>query len=552
MRLILCTLLTLGLSQFANAQRIIPYEELGWETTHDPVSLKAVDPDSVYSFSYWGSSYFHEGEEPDTVFNAVDLLKCKNLQRLSLHNVAAQFVVDNLEKFPMLQILELNDVNLGEGFPIEIYELKELRSLGLNQISSVKFDEAALKKCKIEKLEFIEFSATTDDENNAILHFNVFPNLKDLYLSSSNISNADLAFGCANLERLELSECGDLSKLDLTGLDKLLYLSLYNLYALETEPIGLASQDKLTELYIRNCPFKIEILTLSGCTSIVTLLIDGCTVTDLSSIGNMLELATLTISNNGLTRLPENIGDCKMLISITASDNSISELPRGLFDLKNLNYLELSNNTISTLPKGLSSLQELNTLTLNGNSISKIEDGAMNLPKLKYLEMNYCGLKSLPADFGNLRSLYEAQFIGDSLTTIPASFLKLSNLVYLNFAYNQISTLPEGWAGLNKLYSINLSENKLNKLPKDFFALNALVSLNLENNLLKSLPTKVAKTPMLVYLTINGNQHIKYPKGIEKFPKLSFVYVNATDLSAKELAKWKKKLGEKLQVRERD
>jgi hypothetical protein len=74
------------------------------------------------------------------------------------------------------------------------------------------------------------------------------------------------------------------------------------------------------------------------------------------------ELKALWLSNNGIRKLPSEIGLLTSLETLSLGQNLLSALPENVSSLKHLKRLELPSNLLKAVPIFLSSLHELEWL----------------------------------------------------------------------------------------------------------------------------------------------------------------------------------------------
>jgi len=157
----------------------------------------------------------------------------------------------------------------------------------------------------------------------------------------------------------------------------------------------------------------------------------------------------LDLQNNGMKKLPPEIGRFRNLQYLNVSRNQLSELPREIGNLTRLQVLNASGNQIDVLPQELSRLQSLKQLNLATNLLKKLPPEIGKLTRLEFLDASENRLSQVPAALGlatNLRTVYLRT---NSLINLPLEIGKLKRLRDLDIDDN-FFTDDE----LNNVYSI--------------------------------------------------------------------------------------------------
>lgn len=171
----------------------------------------------------------------------------------------------------------------------------------------------------------------------------------------------------------------------------------------------------------------------------------GLSTDDFTAIVKEGYIIKLYLRRQGITSLPDSIGNLKKLQHLDLVGNHLESLPISIGNLTELTDLNLINNNLTVLPESINLLSKLKTLNLFGNNLTE-----------------------LPESIGNLVSLETLGLHG-----------------------NQLLTLPDSIGNLHQLKSINLRNNKLRLIPDTIGQLNALVELNLEGNELFRIPSSL-------------------------------------------------------------
>ena len=207
----------------------------------------------------------------------------------------------------------------------------------------------------------------------------------------------------------------------------------------------------------------------------------------LAGLGGTLKALTLT--DNALTCLPEEVGALERLELLAAGRNALSGLPAQVGRCRSLRSLTLSENTLTALPHEIGQLTMLRTLRLDHNpGLTALPDALCQLAVLEALSVIGCGLRSLPHALGCLAALSTLQAKDNRLTTVPDSIGNLQRLRTLILEGNRIEAIPAALGGCAFLRVLALSVNSVRHLPESFSRLTALHELRLDDNPLVALP----------------------------------------------------------------
>ncbi|AMP21317.1 hypothetical protein AZF37_09315 [endosymbiont 'TC1' of Trimyema compressum] len=110
----------------------------------------------------------------------------------------------------------------------------------------------------------------------------------------------------------------------------------------------------------------------------VTLDLSNRGISDLTGIGNFVRMRALTLDNNNLTTLPEELFAMGNLDYLFAKSNQLSTISASISNLTNLATLDLSNNQLASLPSEMSQLILLSSTTLGNNLLPTNYQQALN------------------------------------------------------------------------------------------------------------------------------------------------------------------------------
>lgn len=121
--------------------------------------------------------------------------------------------------------------------------------------------------------------------------------------------------------------------------------------------------------------------------------------------------------------LPDSLGELVFLQKLILSENTIYNLPESIGNLSHLEYLDIRNTYISSLPRSLCKLHKLRSLSLDIN-VNSYPSEMKNMESVEYISFNQ-------ADYWGNRSR-EKSF------SLPDCILKLKNLKLVDISYVDI------------------------------------------------------------------------------------------------------------------
>lgn len=201
--------------------------------------------------------------------------------------------------------------------------------------------------------------------------------------------------------------------------------------------------------------------------SLCDLNLESVDIDDIAPLGSDGErdyasVRTLSLADNRLLSLPEDIGLLSNLEELTLTNNKLSSLPEGLAKCTKLRVLYLSGNVFTSVPADtLANLRDLRVLYLGGNAITAVPESLGECVGLEVLYLGGNKITELPSSIGNLRHL-SVLFLGaNRLTALPSSMAQLQDLHTLALHNNEISALPIELVTLRGLTELSLRGNPL-------------------------------------------------------------------------------------------
>ncbi|KAF3543962.1 hypothetical protein DY000_02005485 [Brassica cretica] len=250
------------------------------------------------------------------------------------------------------------------------------------------------------------------------------------------------------------------------------------------------------------------------------------------SVGKLLSLVRLDLSENCIMALPETIGGLLSLTMLDLHSNRISQLPESIGDLLNLVNLNLSGNQLTSLPSSFSRLIDLEELDLSSNSLSVLPETIGSLVSLKKLDVETNNIEEIPHSISGCSSLKELRADYNRLKALPGAVGKIATLEILSVRYNNIRQLPTTMSSMANLKELDVSFNELESVPESLCYATTLVKLNIGNNFanLRSLPGLIGNLEKLEELDMSNNQIRFLPFSFKALSQLRVLHTQQNPL----------------------
>ncbi|KAK8803236.1 hypothetical protein WA158_000930 [Blastocystis sp. Blastoise] len=181
-------------------------------------------------------------------------------------------------------------------------------------------------------------------------------------------------------------------------------------------------------------------------------------------IFNESPLKFLTLSNNKLETLSQEIRYLYSLETLLLEDNQLQSFPDEIIQLTNLKTLRLTGNPIKNIPSSIEELTVLETIALDNCQLETVPDSLFTLLHLQTVLLGNNHISSLPS----VKLLQELKFLAidsNQLNSLPEGLSLLPNLMTLYANKNSITNIDEDWACNKNTTVINLEHNQIQDLP---------------------------------------------------------------------------------------
>ncbi len=126
---------------------------------------------------------------------------------------------------------------------------------------------------------------------------------------------------------------------------------------------------------------------------------------------------------------------------LVLSNNNLSRLPEEFSQLKKLKVVFFNNNAFETFPTVLAKCPNLSMVSFKSNKIRTLKEGVLS-PVIRWLILTDNRLESLPADIGKLNKLQKLMLAGNQLQSLPAEMKDCQSLELIRLSANQLKDMP--------------------------------------------------------------------------------------------------------------
>ena len=207
-------------------------------------------------------------------------------------------------------------------------------------------------------------------------------------------------------------------------------------------------------------------------------------------ISQFPRLYQISLNDNKIVQLPDEIGYVKTLKFLSVAGNKLMAVPGTIGLLENLEHLNLARNQITSLPDSLARCTKITDLFVFDNSISNlpvpIKTGKL-WPELRLADFSKNSMVHLNPSVGDWKKVHRLDLSANLLVSLPDEFCEMAVIDSLNLADNQLKTLPENFGQLRSLTMIRLERNNLTVLPESVYDLLNVRELNIGGNPLEPL-----------------------------------------------------------------
>ena len=222
------------------------------------------------------------------------------------------------------------------------------------------------------------------------------------------------------------------------------------------------------------------------------------------------DITKLILKDGRLERLPPEVQELRNLRSLTVTNNFLTDLPEELATLSRLQHLHLDGNQFRTIPRVAKKMPGLVCLRLLNNLVEDPGEFPNTWRHMKYLRVEGSGVQAnLDPSISHLTNLIVLRVSNMNIPELPPSMAHLRKLERLDVSRNQLTHLPEFLFGFRHLKILRATRNRINRLiPLGFKGSlwSDLEELDLGYNRLKFLPRSLEHIHGLDIVDVQYNQ----------------------------------------------
>jgi Leucine-rich repeat (LRR) protein len=173
--------------------------------------------------------------------------------------------------------------------------------------------------------------------------------------------------------------------------------------------------------------------------------LDTVAVTSVTSTSGD-RIYSLTLSEMGITVLPECVGKLDAMALLNVTNNRITKLPQSMGSLTGLQYAYLYDNSICELPSSFARLKKLTMVYLIRNRLTKWPSVFYHMPNLESIDVGGNNLTDIPDSISVCKTLKNLYINDNYLTRLPEGITTL-DLEVVHVAGNALCNVSAGVAG---------------------------------------------------------------------------------------------------------
>lgn len=314
------------------------------------------------------------------------------------------------DKYTQLEYLDLNYLKFP-SFPANIGRLTKLKQLMMGYADGIRtLPESFGDLENLEYFRIVAVGLTSIPES-----FSKLKRLKYFECTLNPLQKLPVKVGdLSNLEVLlvKTKEALPSSISKLTKLRRLNFIGEASNNVLPADLGNMIALDTLTlDGNFRELPASFSNLDL------IDFQLSGPLLVNIpDDIGNMKNLESIAIYGQ-FKNFPESFTRLSKLRSFTAGSYALESLPANIGNLKNVAYMSISFGKFKTVPESIGKMANLTELRLENNQLEALPVGFFDLPRISVMRMANNKLTSISKDFGKLSGTLRTLYIyGNNLS----------------------------------------------------------------------------------------------------------------------------------------